>query len=114
MTNYLPMDHHRDGGPVDGQHGRLRSQRPTKIYVIRAGYCSALSRSIDAAKWFRRKRVIDRDRFGSQVDLISSFVVCDGMNLVSAISSRAGSAGIRQEVGEHLVAPTGPVIKWLE
>ncbi len=110
MSNHNAIDHHRHGRTIGGNHGRLRRQRPTKVHVVGAEDCAALSRRIDSAERLRGMRIVDRNRLGSKIHLAIRFVKCNRMQLVSAVAGRAGAAGIRQEVGEHLVAPARAVL----
>ncbi len=57
--------------------------------------------------------VVNCDRLGSKIQLATSLVKGDSVQLVSAVTWRAGAAGIGQEVGEHLITPTGPVLIWV-
>src|SRR5258708_5386134 len=57
--------------------------------------------------------VVDCDGLGSKIQLATSLVKGDRMQLVSAVTWRAGAAGIGQEVGEHLITPTRPVLIWV-
>src|SRR5216684_5107291 len=109
MTNYLAVDHHCERGAIKRQHGRLRSQCPAEVDIVRSGNVSALSWSIDAAEGLRGKGVVDGDRLGSQIYLATGLIVGDGMDLVCAVPRSSGATRIREKVRKHLVAPTSPV-----
>jgi hypothetical protein len=51
-------------------------------------------------------RIVDGDRFGSQLGLQAAAVKCYGVELVRAVAGRAGAAGIRKDVSQHLITPT--------
>src|SRR5258708_40267099 len=57
--------------------------------------------------------VVDCDCLCSKIELATSLVKFDRMQLVSPVTWRAGAAGIGQELGEHLITPTGPVLIWV-
>ncbi len=57
--------------------------------------------------------IVHRNRLGSKVDGHAHVVERTDMDLVSAIAGWTHAAGTRQEIGEHLVAPTSPVVIWI-
>src|SRR5260370_19983932 len=111
MTDYLTVDHHRESGAINWHHSGLRSQCPAEVDIVRSGNVSALSRSIDAAEGLRGKGIVNGDRFVSEVDLVACLIMSDSVDLVCAVPRSAGAACIGEEVGKHLVAPTGSVIE---
>jgi len=56
-------------------------------------------------------RVIDGDGLGAKIRLKARLVEGDRMQLVSTVAGAASAAGIRQEVGQHLIAPASPVLE---
>src|SRR5437879_1769099 len=105
MSNRRTIDHHRDGRSVDRYHTRLRRQRPTEVDRVGAGDRAALCWCIDRTERLGGMYIVDRDRLGSKIGLLAGLVKCDRMELVSSVARRARAAGIRQDVGEQLIAP---------
>src|SRR5258708_1465659 len=105
MPNELAINYDKDRGSINRNLAGILSQGPTEIDKCVSGSGATLPRRVEGAERLVSMRVVDNDRFGSEVGGTACVVVCNGMQLESPI-------GIREKISEHLIAPARAIVEW--
>ncbi len=105
MSDHLPVNYNRDGGPINRNLVGILSQGPAEVDESVSGRGATLSWSVDSAEWFGGVSIIDGDRFRSEIGGVACLIVCNGVQLESSVA-------IRQKISEHLITPARAVVEW--